>query len=352
MPIDTVEDLREHLALAIEVEMTTIPPYLYALYSIEDQGSEAALLIRSIVVEEMLHVSLAANLLLAVGGEPRFAEPATVPRYPCNLPHHTPPLGLSLGPCSEELVRDTLMVLERPGDVDAPDEPDEFESLGQFYRAVEEAVDRLDEHGTLFDNPQRDRQLGDPSFYAPVAMDADDSGSLLLIDDAASADAAIEIIVHQGEGLGDDRWADEAHQELTHYFKLEQIASGKSPFGAVRPAATNPRSAEYPDAIRPVSDLFNALYRYTMLTLDEIFQPAQDKVALVDRLYALMTGALAPIGRYLMELPLPDGAVAGPTFEVFELSEDPLSQIRSMAIEVVRAHPTLEPVAALLAETR
>lgn len=55
MPIDTVDDLREHLLVAIEVELSTIPPYLYAMYSIEDQSSEAALLIRSVVVEEMLH---------------------------------------------------------------------------------------------------------------------------------------------------------------------------------------------------------------------------------------------------------------------------------------------------------
>ena len=34
MPIDTVEDLRGHVALARRVEMSTIPPYLYAAYSI------------------------------------------------------------------------------------------------------------------------------------------------------------------------------------------------------------------------------------------------------------------------------------------------------------------------------
>ena len=62
MPITNVAELREHLLLAIEVEVSLIPPYLYAMYSIEDQESEAALLIRSVVVEEMLHASLVSNL--------------------------------------------------------------------------------------------------------------------------------------------------------------------------------------------------------------------------------------------------------------------------------------------------
>ena len=36
MPITNVAELREHLLLAIEVEVSLIPPYLYAMYSIED----------------------------------------------------------------------------------------------------------------------------------------------------------------------------------------------------------------------------------------------------------------------------------------------------------------------------
>ena len=63
MPITTREALHEHLELAIQVELTTVPPYLYAMYSIADQRSESALLLRSIVAEEMLHAVLASNVL-------------------------------------------------------------------------------------------------------------------------------------------------------------------------------------------------------------------------------------------------------------------------------------------------
>jgi hypothetical protein len=78
MPIDTPEELREHVELAIKVELSTIPPYLYAMYSLEDVQSVPALLIRSIVVEEMLHAALATNLLLAVGGRPDFRSTSGV----------------------------------------------------------------------------------------------------------------------------------------------------------------------------------------------------------------------------------------------------------------------------------
>jgi hypothetical protein len=143
MVIRTPDQLREHLAVAMRVELSTIPPYLYAMYSIEDQRSEAARLIMSIVAEEMLHLALAANLLAAVGGEPGFLDPGLQPAYPGLLAHHRPDLPLHLAPASVDLVRSTFMVLERPGVAAAPPEADGYHTLGQFYAAIETAVEEL-----------------------------------------------------------------------------------------------------------------------------------------------------------------------------------------------------------------
>ena len=258
MPIQTVSQLREHLELAIRVELSTIPLYLYAMYSIEDQGSEAALLIRSIVTEEMLHAALASNLLLAVGGEPRFDTTELFPSYPELLPHHKPDLELNLAACSDEFIREVLMVIEKPKVHSAPDQPDQYETIGQFYRAIETGLKDLAARLDLFGRPHLDRQMSDPSFYSPVAYDAADSGGLMQIDGIDSALAAIEIIIHQGEGLSSHKWADPAHQELTHYHKLRRVSSGESPLGAVRLVPTNPQTVDYPIDLRPVSDLFNA----------------------------------------------------------------------------------------------
>lgn len=336
MPIDTVEDLRNHLLLALEVELSTIPPYLYAMYSIEDQSSEPALLIRSVVVEEMLHAALVSNILLAVGGEPTFRSPEIMPRYPGPLRHHTPPLTLHLEPCSVDYLRNTMMVIERPEAPGAPPEGDEYETLGQFYLALEIALRRLEAESDLFAEPQIDRQMADPTMYGPVKFDASDSGGLIGVTDLESAIAAIEIVVHQGEGLSDVRWADPAHQELTHYHKFKQIADGISRLGPVREAPRDPKRADLPDTLRPVADLFNGLYRYAYYTLDELFTSTPDKGALVGRLYRVMGGLLGPVGLYLMDQP-----GAGPTFEVYELGADPKPKIDELAAFVGETHPAI-----------
>src|SRR5258708_19761086 len=73
------------LQKALELELATIPPYLVALLSIKlPANREAAELIRSVMVEEMLHLALVANVLNAVGGPPRLG-PAVIPRFPLEM---------------------------------------------------------------------------------------------------------------------------------------------------------------------------------------------------------------------------------------------------------------------------
>lgn len=344
MPIETPAHLRQHIELAVRVELSTIPPYLFAMYSIGDETSDAALLIRSIVTEEMLHVALATNLLLAVGGSPRFGGTEWIPRYPMDLPHHTPPLRLDLAPCSAEIVRDVFMRIEQPQARDAPPEADEFETLGQFYHALEIGLEKVAGEFDLFSEHQAAAQMSDHAFYRPVAFDAEDSGGLLLIDDIESAVEAIEVIVHQGEGISDERWADPAHQELTHYHKLVQIDQGSSPLGAVRPLRRNPIAADYPPDLRDVADLFNALYRGTFLILEEIFDSGSGQRRAVGLLYVVMGDLMSQVARFLVQQELEDGEFAAPTFEVYEFAGQPLEEIRALADRASSRFPQLAPV--------
>ncbi len=347
MAIQTIASLREHLELAIQVELSTIPPYLYAMYSIDNQMSDAALLIRSVVVEEMLHAALVANLLLAVGGEPDFASTAYIPSYPGYLPHHKPPVLLELKKASVDQFRETFLVIERPEELGAPPEEDEFETLGQFYQAVEIALELLDREHDLFTNPRVERQMADPNWYAPVRFDAEDSGGLVAVTDFASAIEAIEIIVHQGEGLSDELWADPSHQELTHYHKFLQLCDGTTPLGTVRDTVDNPATSGFPEAVQPVSNLFNAGYRLLYLALAGIYR-GDDQAGAIGSLYSIMSGVLSPVAHYLTTLPV-DDKVAGPSFEVYEFGDDnPLAHIRRLADEVIMAHPALGPVGVML----
>lgn len=189
--------------------------------------------------------------------------------------------------------------------------------------------------------------MSDASFYRPVQFDAEDSGNLAPVDKVEDACDAISVIVHQGEGLSDERWADPDHKELTHYHKLLLIADGKARLGSIRPVPTNPRTADYPEALQPVSDLFNAGYRATYLTLHDIFSGRADQGAAVGQLYGLMTGVLGPVARYLVTVDLPNGEVAAPTFEWFDFAEDPWAELAALANSTASDHPLLQPVAAI-----
>jgi hypothetical protein len=345
MPIETIRDLHDHLELAITIELATVPPYLYAMYSIEDLDSEAALLLRSIVAEEMLHAALVTNLLLATGGRPDYASTRYMTRFPTDLPHHDPPLTIALEPCSDELIRRVFMRIEQPEARDAPAQPDTFETLGQFYHALDIGIERLSETTDLFSDPQAEAQLSDPRFYRPVAFDADDSGGLILVDGLDSAREAIDIIVHQGEGLSDERWADPDHQELTHYNKLLQISQGAVPLGKVRPVRANPLTTDFPPAIQPVSELFNAIYRSLLLVLHRVFEPGVNQAQAVGVLYLLMADVLSQLGRFLVHQPIGNGEHASPTFEIHEFaSREPLHEVTVLAERCAQTHPELSTV--------
>src|SRR5579871_5515297 len=85
-PIRTLEQLREHLQTAMQVELSTIPPYLCALYSIkEGTNQESARIIQSVVMEEMLHLVMVANIINALGFNPQI-DGSIVKPYPTTLP--------------------------------------------------------------------------------------------------------------------------------------------------------------------------------------------------------------------------------------------------------------------------
>jgi hypothetical protein len=109
--ISSLESLRKHLQWAIELEHATIPPSLCALYSIKaGHNAEAAEVLSSVMVEEMLHLTLAANLLNAVGGRPRLDIPEMLPPYPHSLPHGDSSFEISLFPFGPEAIETFLKI--------------------------------------------------------------------------------------------------------------------------------------------------------------------------------------------------------------------------------------------------
>src|SRR4051812_37870111 len=165
--ITTVEDLHRYLYAALQLEHATIPVYLTALYSIRPgKNPDASHVIRVVAVEEMLHLTLAANLLNAVGGTPDLTAAGFVPTYPARLPDGEDDFRVDRQGFSREAV-DTFLKIERPAGapdeqsrvlplegigsylLDAPgDHPLRFFSIGEFYEEIRRGLEHLDQEKT------------------------------------------------------------------------------------------------------------------------------------------------------------------------------------------------------------
>ena len=139
--------LAESLQAAIELEMSTIPPYLYAAWSIDPAADPSGVqgTILEIAKEEMLHMGIACNLLVSIGGQPKILQRA--PRYPTRLPKDIHAgLPVALAPLTRELVLNTFMAIEEPVNL-LVDDPDFTSSgsmtIGQFYGELLKAFEAL-----------------------------------------------------------------------------------------------------------------------------------------------------------------------------------------------------------------
>ena len=289
---------------------------------------------RGIVIEEMLHVALASNLLVSVGGHPRFYDRNIVPRYPGQIPHHTPGFTVNLERCSVDFVRDTCMAIERPEEPSAPPEDDNFETIGQFYMSLETGLKTLSQQlgDQLFAANDPARQLSEGYF-----PEISDTGELKIVTDLESALAAIQIIIEQGEGILGSHYDDVSKQELAHYYKFERIVEGEAPLGDVWPIVKNPHTSDLSGPIRDLSDLFNGCFCYMLMALEEIFSTTDQtrKHEIVFRgLFSIMSAALPQLARTMMSRPVSERAFenGGPTFEYIEFQRNVSVQLQLEAL--------------------
>ncbi|KAL9973993.1 hypothetical protein ACROYT_G020520 [Oculina patagonica] len=112
----TLDLLRQHLQTALEIEHATIPTYMTALATIkENYNTEVQDIFKQILIQEMLHLALAANLLNAVGGKPVLFSSNFLPLYPTRLPGGLmPTLQVPIEKCTIALIADIFMAIEQP----------------------------------------------------------------------------------------------------------------------------------------------------------------------------------------------------------------------------------------------
>lgn len=200
------------LQSAIELEHSTIPPYLYALYSLNPaRNGVIADVIQSVVVEEMLHLTLAANILNALGGRPVIDSPNFVPSYPGPLPGGVEDeLTVHLSPFSMEQL-ETFLAIEQP------EKPLQFRSLavsdtvtiGEFYTEIGTAI----------------QKLPDGAFSARNQVGPDLMFDSIVVRDKETALEAIKIIIEQGEGTSASP-LEVIGTDFAHYYRFMEIKKG------------------------------------------------------------------------------------------------------------------------------
>jgi hypothetical protein len=332
--IKTIESLRSHLQTAIEIEHSTIPPYLCALYSINATSNPFAYnTIQSVVMEEMLHMLLAANILNAIGGHPAIDKPRFVPEYPTYLPHSDDAFLVPL----QKFSKDTLSVflqIEKPAKRLAPPEGNHYQTIGQFYHAIKHGLRYLDHvtPGGIFTGDKK-RQVSSEHYYGG-------GGKLIPIFSLDDALQAINEIVGQGEGMNgsiidpDHRMFGE-EIEYAHYFRYNEIfverrylptdSPQEPPSGPpvqvdwedVLNMQPNPKMADYPEG----SPLWNKTYEFNrtyMALLTSIHNACNGHPELLMRAVPLMYD-LKYKALELMNTPIGNGKTAGPSFEYVKL---------------------------------
>jgi len=192
-----IEDLRCMLQTAIRLEFSTLPPYLTAFFSIrEGCNVEVQDLIRSVVLQEMFHMSQAANLLIALGGRPIINSRCFAPVYPGPLPGGVMPgLIVHLERASREYVRSFFMPIELPIETHVALNQTMYtnNTIGDFYKSINMTLNQLyEQHGqAIFCDNCTQVEWDD----APTATGG---GILYIVNNITTAHAAINQIVTQG----------------------------------------------------------------------------------------------------------------------------------------------------------
>lgn len=269
MRLDYRAFLQEFLQLAILIEHSTIPPYLTALYSIKDGSNVlASQIIRSVVVEEMLHMIMVCNVMNSLDITPSVNRPQNYPSYPMKLPLNVDfYVGLekfstnsiatfiAIESPSKSLVKapksgqdEEKMFLGSRG-VEAQEDHWKFENLeyflkhnvntiGEFYDVLfffivvfqvlafykangcfPATFEELNTGGIFIGNPAK--QIRPDQYYGS-------GGKLHAVEDLLGVIAVFQEIKGQGEGADDlifdvDPSQFEEGAELAHYFRFKEI---------------------------------------------------------------------------------------------------------------------------------
>lgn len=398
LPATHRDQLISMLAEAAEIEHCLMCTYLYAAFSLkqhadEDLRADELAAVRrwrgeviAIACEEMLHLALVNNLLIAIGAPPhyrRFNFPIDDGLFPADV-------ALSLQPFDAATL-DHFIYLERPSDADEQDgvkidKPSyqraelegrlndamgDYETVGELYRGIVDSLARLADalgEKAMFVG-RIEAQLSQEDVFLP---------GLHTVSSLADSVRALDLIVRQGEG-------GPTCDQFSHYARFREIrdewqvlAANRATFTPHRAAARNPimrapvtTEARVQIIAEPAATLLDIGNSSYVMMLRLLFLMSDTGKCLLPRstvMAQVMTlmHAVADIGSALTALPADpdDPAVrAGLTFSVsrpalsYESSDsaasllaERLTQLAGHAEQNIGVLPALEQLAWRLRE--
>ena len=353
--VDNREELIFLLTEASELEHMLMLEYLFAALSLKTDTSEGLTeeqleavrrwerVISEVASQEMLHLASASNLLTAIGGAPHFGRP----NFPQPAKYYPPGFEMALAPFSEQALGQ-FVFYERPEgmEYEAPElelareamlpldtnaivpQQQEFATVGHLYRGIERGFERLVERygeRRVFVGPPETQATG-RYFRWP---------ELVQVTDLASARAAIETIVEQGEGARGDRHDAYFGMFLRVLVEYLEFKERDPDFEPARPVAaawvrqpTDVGSNDFTLITDPttagVADLFNAAYELMLQMLVRFFAHTEETEEELHTLSGTAVGMMflliKPLGKLLTTMPVGEGSpgkTAGPNFEFY-----------------------------------
>lgn len=342
------QELHGLLQKAIILELSTIPPYMSALISLKpDSNRVPANIIRSVMMEEMLHMSLAGNLLSSIGGKIEFSAD-NVPTYPLTLEFTEGKafkyreFDVDLAAMTSDNIT-TFTRIELPEGWD-PIEPSlkatsEVEvpgyTIGDFYQMIEDKLALL---CTLFGESAV--FIGDPTKQIDVNYYWAGGGYPITINNLDSAKEAIQQIVEQGEGtpssvLDGDNQSFGQEKDVAHFFRFREILYSRHyqddddprlpPTGeafevnyqAVYPIKTNAQASDYlgDPVLQELNTEFNRQYSMMLIQIAEAING--NPQVLYNAILNGMHG-MADVARAMVQTPITgndQGLHGAPSFE-------------------------------------
>ena len=223
-PVRDINWIKQALQSAIELECSTLPLYFSAIFSLKVQNYTIYNQIRSVAMEEMVHMANAGNLLAAIGGTPQVKSIDI--KYPAQgLPGGTEPdLHVGLTRFCREQVRN-FMRIETPAILLSEKYLNEaYPTISVFYQTIRDAINENAETvRAAIEAGGSSNQIRDNIGVQQVFFVQGD-------DPVKSMLASIDEILEQGEGASTQSLVTSGKYglEISHYARFAEMFYGRA----------------------------------------------------------------------------------------------------------------------------